>query len=233
MSIEAQSSIATFIKCVWALSAGRSLLLMMGSHKLFKKAKKNPNNAFIPVLNLFSALEVAEVSPYWGILFFVPIANLIPLVLMSYKLGTVFKMNSGFVMGMVICPPLFYPNLYNSKKTYKIQDEEYFKALNNAKGERSLIQPDNPTPAPKVVEEKPKVDSIFKGRINEIEQGETYHATRMNQEDLAEIDKVSNSATYDPLAPIDKAPIPPKPEDLQNQPEQPAEEKKNLEFIDL
>ena len=133
-------------------------------------------------------------------------------------------MNSGFVMGMVICPPLFYPNLYNSKKTYKIQDEEYFKALNNAKGERSLIQKD-PEPT---VEEKPKVDSIFKVRINEIPKGETYHANRMNQEDLAEIDKVSNSSTYDPLAPIDKAPIPPKPEDLQNQPEQPAEENKNL-----
>ena len=91
-------------------------------------------------------------------------------------------------MGMVLCPPLFYPTLYNSKKTYKIQDEEYFKALNNAKGERSLIQPDNPTPP---VPEKPKVDSIFKGRISEVEQGETYHATRMNQEDLAEIDKVT------------------------------------------
>jgi hypothetical protein len=230
MSVEAQSSIMTFVKCVWALSAGRSLLLMFGSHKLFKKAKKNPNNAFIPVLNLFSALEIAEVSPYWGILFFVPIANIIPLLLMSYKLGTVFKMNSGIVMGMVLCPPLFYPTLYNSKKTYKIQDEEYFKALNNAKGERSLIQPDNPTPP---VPEKPKVDSIFKGRISEVEQGETYHATRMNQEDLAEIDKVSNSTTYDPLAPIDKAPIPPKPEDLQNQPVQPVEEKKNVEFIDL
>lgn len=229
MSVEAQSSIAMFIKIVWALSAGRSLLLMMGSSKLFKKAKKNEKNAYIPILNLFSALELAEVSPYWGILFFIPIANLIPLILMSYKLGAVFKMSSAFIMGMVMCPPLFYPSLYSSKKTYKIQDEEYFKALNNAKGERSLIQKDPEPP----VEEKPKVDSIFKGRINEIPQGETYHANRMNQEDLAEIDKVSSSSTYDPLAPIDKAPIPPKPEDLQGQPQQPVEEKKNVEFIDL
>ena len=91
MSITTSRTAVIIIATVWILSLGRSVIIMIGGNNIFKKAYKNESSAFIPVLNLFYMLEIGDVSTFFGILFFVPFLNLLPLMLMGVGVGKNFK----------------------------------------------------------------------------------------------------------------------------------------------
>ena len=135
MSPSTINTLVTVVFIVLGITFTRSILIMLGGKNIFKKAHKGEKTAYYPIINLFTMLEIVDMSIFWGILFFVPGVNLIVLMIMSYKLGTVFNTSFGFKMGLVFLPICFYPLLFISDKQYKISDEEYFKALDNAKDE--------------------------------------------------------------------------------------------------
>ena len=67
---------------ILALTLLYSLLIMIGGNNIFEKAKKNKSIVYYPILNLFAVLEIVDMSSFWGILFFVPIFNLLSLSMM-------------------------------------------------------------------------------------------------------------------------------------------------------
>jgi hypothetical protein len=69
MSVTTSKLVVLIIELVWALPIGRSIITMIGGKNVFRKAYKNENSSFIPILNLFSMLEIGDVSTFWGILF--------------------------------------------------------------------------------------------------------------------------------------------------------------------
>ncbi len=184
MSVATSKLILRIVIMIWLLSLGRSLLIMVGGNKLFKKASKGEKTAFYPILNLFTMLEIVDVSTFFGILFFIPVINLVALILMSYKLGVVFNCSTGNKIGLILLPIVFYPMLCFSNKQYKVSDEEYFKALDNARGEKiSLMTNEEATPQalPSNEEEaKTAIDSIFKSEFDTIEQPEKYKASKID-----------------------------------------------------
>ena len=131
MSVTTSKLVVLIIELVWALPIGRSIITMIGGKNVFRKVYKNENSSFIPILNLFSMLEIGDVSTFWGILFFVPFLNLIPLMLMGVGVGKNFNCSMGFTIGLVLLPFIFYPLLAFSDKSYKVNDEQYFKALDS------------------------------------------------------------------------------------------------------
>lgn len=174
--------IITIAFILLGITFARSILIMLGGKNLFKKAHKGEKTAYYPIINLFTMLEITDMSIFWGILFFIPGINIIVLSIMSYKLGTVFNTSFGYKLGLVFLPICFYPLLFISDKQYKISDEEYFKALDNAKGEsiNLMTQEELNAENNEVVDEGPLVDSVFKSDLDLMEEVTPYKASKID-----------------------------------------------------
>lgn len=237
MSITTSRTAVIIIVTVWVLSLGRSVIIMFGGKNLFKKAYKNESSAFIPVLNLFYMLEIADVSTFFGILFFVPFFNLLPLMLMGAGLGKNFKCSGGFTAGLMFLPMFFYPMLAFSDNSYKVSDEKYFKALDSVRGENLnlMTQEDVNHQNNVVVEEENPVDSIFKSDLQLMEQAPAYRASKIDQNVLEGMDSLPTD--FDDFAPIKKVEPGFQTYGEANKddgtPIQSEKKDKNVEFIDL
>lgn len=174
---------------IWLLTVTRSILIMFGGSKVFKKANKGEKTAFYPIINLFTMLEVAEISTYYGILFFIPIINFFVLSYMSIKLGKQFNVGTGYILGLLFLPIVFYPLLFNSNKEYKGKDLETFKALDNARNEsiNLMTQAEIDAANSEVEPEEIKVDSIFKTKIEEMEEVKPYKAVKIEDDVLTKL----------------------------------------------
>jgi hypothetical protein len=134
--------------------------------KLFVKASKGAKTAMYPILNLFGMLEVVEVSPFWGILLFMPGFNLIVLFMMSYKLAKVFRCGTGQMIGLMFLDIIFYPLLAKSDAGYKVTDTEYYRSLDSARNDSVHLMTQSEIDAVNKIEEETNlVDSIFKSEI--------------------------------------------------------------------
>lgn len=236
------STINTFVTIaliMLSMTFTRSILVMIGGNKLFKKASKKETTAFYPIVNLFTLLDITETSTFLGILFFVPIVNVVVLSILFYRLGSSFNTSMFYKIGLVVLPIVFYPLLAYGDKAYKLNDEEYFKALDNARGEsinlmtQEEIKAENNAP----VDAKPPVDSIFKSNIEMMEEVAPYKAAKV---DLLGMEKLKQSTPQEEMfKPIEQV-EPPKTV------EEPEEEKKpqskftteldkkdEVEFLDL
>ena len=231
--------IITIAFILLGITFARSILIMLGGKNLFKKAHKGEKTAYYPIINLFTMLEITDMSIFWGILFFIPGINIIVLSIMSYKLGTVFNTSFGYKLGLVFLPICFYPLLFISDKQYKISDEEYFKALDNAKGEsiNLMTQEELNAENNEVVDEGPLVDSVFKSDLDLMEEVTPYKASKIDLLGMEKEKAMSKEEnTYEPI----ELKEPPKP--VKEEPEvkeqhskftSELDPKKDIEYVDL
>lgn len=240
MSPSTINTLVTVVFIVLGITFTRSILIMLGGKNIFKKAHKGEKTAYYPIINLFTMLEIVDMSIFWGILFFVPGVNLIVLMIMSYKLGTVFNTSFGFKMGLVFLPICFYPLLFISDKQYKISDEEYFKALDNAKDESINLMTQDEINAEnnEIVDEGPIVDSVFKSDLQLMEKPAPYKAAKI---DLLGMEKEKAMSKEENIFEPIEVKKPPKP--IKEDSEVPVEstskftteldKKKDMEYVDL
>lgn len=240
MSPSTINTLVTVVFIVLGITFTRSILIMLGGKNIFKKAHKGEKTAYYPIINLFTMLEIVDMSIFWGILFFVPGVNLIVLMIMSYMLGTVFNTSFGFKMGLVFLPICFYPLLFISDKQYKISDEEYFKALDNAKDESINLMTQDEINAEnnEIVDEGPIVDSVFKSDLQLMEKPAPYKAAKI---DLLGMEKEKAMSKEENIFEPIEVKEPPKP--IKEDREVPAEstskftteldKKKDMEYVDL
>ena len=231
--------IITIALILLGITFARSILIMLGGKNLFKKAHKGEKTAYYPIINLFTMLEITDMTIFWGILFFIPGINIIVLSIMSYKLGTVFNTSFGYKLGLVFLPICFYPLLFISDKQYKISDEEYFKALDNAKGEsiNLMTQEELNAENNEVVDEGPLVDSVFKSDLDLMEEVTPYKASKIDLLGMEKEKAMSKEENiYEPI----ELKEPPKP--VKEEPEvkeqhskftSELDPKKDIEYVDL
>lgn len=231
--------IITIAFILLGITFARSILIMLGGKNLFKKAHKGEKTAYYPIINLFTMLEITDMSIFWGILFFIPGINIIVLSIMSYKLGTVFNTSFGYKLGLVFLPICFYPLLFISDKQYKISDEEYFKALDNAKGEsiNLMTQEELNAENNEVVDEGPLVDSVFKSDLDLMEEVTPYKASKIDLLGMEKEKAMSKEENiYEPIE-LKEPPKPVKEEpELKEQHSKFTSEldpKKDIEYVDL
>lgn len=185
MSITTTNFILKLIIFVWLLSVVRSIAIMFCG-TLFKKASKGAKTATYPVLNLFGMLEVVELSPFLGILLFMPGFNIIVLFLMSLKLGKVFNASFGMKLGLIFLDIVFYPILAKSNVAYKVKNDDYMRALDSARNESiNLMTQEEINEMNKIEEPDPfsEVDSIFKSEVKQEFTTEPYKAVRKTHEE--------------------------------------------------
>lgn len=193
MSAENLNKLAEILLYCLLLTVVFSILIMIGGKRIFKKANKKATTALIPIINLFTMLEITGTSLYAGILFFVPILNILVIWVMFFRLGSSFNTGFGYKIGLVIFPIIFYPLLAFSNKQYKIVDEEYFKLLDSVKKDNINLMTEDEVKElnnEEVFDENPKVDSIFKSEVEEKKAKEPYKAIRI---DVLGLNKLKNN----------------------------------------
>lgn len=186
------NSLAKFMLISLSLTLVYSLLVMLGGKNIFKKASKKEITIFYPIFNLFTLLEISEISIFMGVLFFVPVLNVISICFMFYKLGTAFNVSILYKIGLIFLPFIFYPLLAFSNKQYKFKDHEYFKALESAKNDNiNLMTQEEINKLNEIQEEEmPEVDSIFKANVQPMQEVTPYKAVKI---DLLGMEKLKNN----------------------------------------
>ena len=97
--------------------------------------------------------------------------------------------------------------LFFGDKQYKVSDEEYFKALNDVRGESINLMTDEEIKAEEsnIEEENINVDSIFKSNIKLEEAPEKYRAVKidlLNQNPLNNKDEMNMEDLLKPQTPV-------------------------------
>ncbi len=221
------NEIAKYLLIFLSLTLVYSFLIMFGGRRIFKKANQKEISIFYPILNLFTMLDVTDTTVFLGVLFFVPVLNIIALSIMLCRLGNVFKTGVIYKIGLVVFPIIFYPAIAFSDKIYKAKDQKSMDSLLKMESTLLMTQEqldrlnnaNKPSQSTKNNKEdnNPKVDSIFKGKLATAEEVAPYKAVRV---DLLGMNKIRNLKNNNDKS-KEKLKV-----------EKPKEEN-NIEFIDL
>lgn len=105
-----------FFMIIWL---GVAILTIVGMWKIFEKAGKPGWAAIVPIYNIVILLEIVKKPIWWVVLFLIPCANIVAMILIALELAKVFGKDTGFAIGLILLPFVFYPMLGFSDATYK------------------------------------------------------------------------------------------------------------------
>ncbi len=94
------------------------VLAIAGMWKTFVKAGQPGWGAIVPIYNLYLLTVIAGRPAWWIILCFIPVVNLVVLILLGIDVAKKFGKSTGFGLGLAILPFIFYPMLGFSDATY-------------------------------------------------------------------------------------------------------------------
>jgi hypothetical protein len=104
----AAAGIGIGMTVVWLALA---VLMIAALWKIFDKAGEPGWAAIIPVYNLYILLKIAGRPGWWILLFFIPFVNFIISIIVSIDVAKRFGKGTGFALGLVFLPFIFYPML--------------------------------------------------------------------------------------------------------------------------
>ncbi len=124
------------------------VLIVIGQWKIFKKGGEEGWKALIPVYNVYTMCKLVGVNPYWVLIVFagclfsaIPLLNLVVMVasiyftvLLHVSLAKAFGKDTGFAIGLILVPYIFYPILGFGKSEFVGADpmeDIIFKNKNN------------------------------------------------------------------------------------------------------
>jgi hypothetical protein len=87
------------------------ILMIAAMWKIFTKAGKPGWAAIIPIYNTIVLLEVVGKPIWWFLLMFIPFVNFIILIIVDLELAKKFGQSTGFAIGLILLPVIFYPIL--------------------------------------------------------------------------------------------------------------------------
>lgn len=85
-----------------------SILAIIGLWKMFKKAGEPGWCAIIPFVNVYKLFKIAWGSGWLFLLCFIPIVNIVMGIMVSIKLARAFGKGTGFAVGLIFLPSIFY-----------------------------------------------------------------------------------------------------------------------------
>ena len=95
-----------------------TLVMMIGLWKMFTKAGQPGWAILIPFYSLFVMVKVAGKPVLWFVLCLVPFVNFVVLLMLPFALATRFGKGTGFALGLLFLPFIFYPMLGFGDATY-------------------------------------------------------------------------------------------------------------------
>ena len=95
------------------------IVVLASFWKVFVKAGRQGWEGIIPIYNCYILLKIVDKPIWWLILIFIPIVNIIVGFLLSMALAERFGKSTGFAVGMLFLPFIFYPILAFGDAQYK------------------------------------------------------------------------------------------------------------------
>ena len=103
---------------VWLAIMG---LVIAALWKIFVKAGEPGWAAIIPIYNFIVMVKIAGKPLWWVVLMFIPFVNFIVGILIITAMARNFGKGTGFALGMIFLPFIFYPMLAWGDATYQPQ----------------------------------------------------------------------------------------------------------------
>lgn len=86
---------------------------------IYTKAMQPGWAAIVPIYNIYIAVRVARRPVWWVIPLFIPFVNIVMHVLLSISIARAFGKQTGFTVGLILLPFIFYPILGFGNASYK------------------------------------------------------------------------------------------------------------------
>ncbi len=83
------------------------VLVIAGWWKMFVKAGEAGWKSIIPIYNIIILLKIAGRPAWWVILFFIPIVNVIIVIITYNDVAKSFGKGVGFTVGLILLSPVF------------------------------------------------------------------------------------------------------------------------------
>jgi hypothetical protein len=78
---------------------------------VFQKAGRPGWACIIPFYSAYVMLKIAGKPGWWLVLFFIPLVNIVVYIIMQMSMAEKFGQGSGFGVGLIFLPIVFYPIL--------------------------------------------------------------------------------------------------------------------------
>ena len=88
-----------------------TVVMLASTWIIFRKAGRPGWGSLIPIFNTYLMLKIAGKPGWWLFLFLIPLVNLIIGVIMMIQIAQNFGKGSGFAVGMILLPIVFFPIL--------------------------------------------------------------------------------------------------------------------------
>lgn len=95
-----------------------SILMVIGMWKMFSKAGEPGWTSIIPFLNSYKLFKIGWGSGWIFLLGLIPIVNLVIHIMLGIKLARAFGKGTGFAVGLILLPGIFYMILGFSDAIY-------------------------------------------------------------------------------------------------------------------
>ncbi|MCD6588015.1 MAG: hypothetical protein J7K88_05655 [Candidatus Fermentibacteraceae bacterium] len=96
--------VLTFSFIIWFVTVA---FFIAAQWKLFAKAGEPGWAALVPIYNMVVMMKIAGKPEWWVILLFVPIANIVAIIIMYIGLARNFGRGDGFAVGLIFFPYIF------------------------------------------------------------------------------------------------------------------------------
>jgi len=96
------------------------VLMVVALWKVFLKAAQPGWAAIVPFYNWYIILKIASKPGWWLILLFIPLVNLVIIIITYLKLAENFGKGAGFAVGLFFLPFIFFPILAFSDAQYAV-----------------------------------------------------------------------------------------------------------------
>lgn len=90
---------------------GLVVLIAIAHWKIYEKAGKPGWAAIIPIYNIIVLMEIIGKPPWWVILYFIPLVNIVFAIWATNLLSKSFGKDEAFTIGLLILGVIFYPIL--------------------------------------------------------------------------------------------------------------------------
>lgn len=174
------NAIKVFIYIFEGITVLYTINIALFLKNVFKFAKRPDYESLIPFYNIFALLKIVKMPSYYGLLFFIPIANLGFMISLNKKLCEFFDKNPDYLWGMIFVPFVYMSNLVSEKGKVKREEIKPKKAIipkySMKEHDKNLLTDKELENLNKEKEEKENIDSIFKADTDLIEDAKPYKA---------------------------------------------------------
>lgn len=91
----------------WIIALIISVLMIVAMWKIFTKAGKPGWHSIIPFLNMYDLVEISGYNGWMFLLFCIPFANIVMLILVFLGLAKNFGKSTGFAIGLIFLSVIF------------------------------------------------------------------------------------------------------------------------------